>query len=79
MKVSYTEEDIIRFIYNETSPQENEIIREELINNFELRKTYQELLLTLNRLNEVKIQPSQTSINIILEYSQSMDSIKEVQ
>lgn len=69
MKQSYTEQDLIRFIYGEVEICEYFEMDYAIADNPGLRRSYQSLKSTLNLLPEVKVGPSFKSIENILEHS----------
>ena len=74
MKQIFTQKDLIRFLYGETDPVESDLIKEALFQDFELQNTYLELKATKNELDSVSYEPAQTSVDIILKHSQSLES-----
>jgi hypothetical protein len=70
MRNHFTPNDLIRFIYRETSSKEDAQIRLQLAEDSELAVEFHRLIETVNMLDELKLEPSETSINLILEYSQ---------
>ncbi len=71
MKMSYTENDLIRFIYGETSDAETKALQAELTANFELNESFQRLQKIHQLLDEGFKSPSQTSIDLIMEHSRN--------
>jgi len=70
MRNHFTPNDLIRFIYRETSSEEDAQIRLQLAEDSELAVEFNRLIETVNMLDEFKLEPSETSVNLILEYSQ---------
>ena len=73
MRKTYTPNDLIRFIYHETSTQEEQGIVEQLMNDTALMQEYRELVKTVTALDETPAEPHPTSISIIMEYSASLN------
>ena len=71
MSSTFTETDILRFIYAETSEEENRQIREELKKNLQLQSYYNRMKETMREMEELEFDPDPTTVNIILEYSAS--------
>ncbi|TNE80802.1 MAG: hypothetical protein EP332_06160 [Bacteroidetes bacterium] len=71
MSNTFTETDILRYLYGETTPAENKAIAEELKKNINLRSYYDRMVETQKELEKVFEEPDPTSVNIILEYSQA--------
>jgi len=67
MNSTITQEDILRYIYKDTSPQEHVLIEEAINKDRALKLFYLESLNTLKHLDMVTISPSPTSISIILD------------
>lgn len=76
MKRNFTQEDIINYIYGETSSEEANAIKEELSINEELNDYYQETLKVLNVLDSAFVEPSETTISILMENSKSSSSLE---
>ena len=70
MTQKFTQNDLIRFIYKETSVRENLAIQEALNNDFDLFVEYQELYQAYLQLPKVTFDPSKAAIQNILQYSQ---------
>lgn len=73
MTQTFTENDLIRFIYNETSEEESRLITEALWEDSQLRTEYGELSLLHKTLDGAMKSPRKTSIDRIMEYSKSLD------
>ncbi len=66
-----TQDNLVRFIYGETSAEEASLIQEALSSNFELKELYEQLLESKAELDKVRLQPSQKVIDNILNYSKN--------
>ena len=64
-----TSEDLIKYVYNETSEQKSATIQAALQTDWSLREMYQQLLNSQSELNEIKFSPRRESVNKILEYA----------
>lgn len=71
MRSTFTETDILRYLYGECSEQENRLIREELKKNLVLKSYYCKMKETIAELDTFEAEPDPTSVSIILEYSAS--------
>ena len=69
MTKTFTRDDLIRFIYKETTEDEYRAIESALLINDELFDQYQQLDSVRDILNGVRCSPSKTVINNILNYS----------
>jgi hypothetical protein len=66
-----TQNEIIRYIFNETSDSENVFIENCIIKDEELLNFYLECLEIREDLNKIELQPKEKSIINILEYSKN--------
>lgn len=67
--IKITPEELVRYIYNETSEQKTEKIRAALQTDWNLRETYEKLLNAQKNLTKTKLSPKPETINKILEYA----------
>lgn len=72
---TFTLDDVVRFIYDEMNEDEAHQIQKSMLLDDELMDMYQHLLVVKNTLdsNPVRKEPSQSSIDKILNYSRSYD------
>lgn len=70
MKQYYTQLDLIRFIYKETSAAESHSIREALTDDPLLMEEYQELYEGYLQMPKAKFSPKPTALQNILRYSE---------
>ncbi len=68
---TYTENDLIQFIYKETSMEESQRIAEAIQRDAELQEKFLELRDSSRKLPKVSFAPSKDSIRNILDYSSS--------
>lgn len=64
-----TTEELIQYIYKETSSEQNIIIKNTIDSNPPLREEYLDLLNTIEEMNQLSYSPSQTVIDNILRFS----------
>ena len=76
MNRKFTETDLIRYYYNETNPVENKRIVNALKEEPNLRKQYDSLRQTLDMLDGARMEPSDTTIDIIREHSGHFSSLE---
>jgi hypothetical protein len=69
---TFTQNDLIRFLYHETSEQEEREINKALICDSELQEQYKELIATKNQLDVARLEPSAIVVENILNYSRSL-------
>jgi hypothetical protein len=69
---TFTQNDLIRFLYHETSEEETKEINKALLCDSELQEQYKELNATHKQLNQTKLEPSAASIQNILNYARGL-------
>ena len=67
--IKITPEELVRYIYHETSDQKSAQIKAALQSDWNLRDTYDKLLSAHGKLDEIKFSPRKEAINKILEYA----------
>ena len=70
---TFTQDDLVRYIYQETTAEESIEIETALIFDEELSDQLNELKKTVDLLEQVQVKPSESSIDRILSYSKSYD------
>ena len=68
---TFTKDDLIRYIYRETTEQEEQEINQALTCDVELNRIYTDLCALKQELDHAQLEPSQQTITSILEYSRS--------
>jgi hypothetical protein len=66
---TFTQNDVIRYIYNETPEEESELIAYTLLTDSQLQTFYDEMLALKKDLNKIDIGPSERAIQNILASS----------
>ncbi len=69
MQQVYTEDDIIRYVYNEVSASEKVLIEKAMENQPSLFQAYNQLLEIKSRMDGVVLNPNASSVELILEHS----------
>ena len=69
----FTHDDLIRYVYEETAPDENRLIELALSEDMELLEQYHELLWLRKQMDGGMMNPSEKTINTILEYSKAVN------
>ena len=64
-----TPEELVRYLYNETSEQKTTVISAALATDLNLRETYEKLLSGHKNLNDTSYSPRPEAVNKILEYA----------
>ncbi|HXS54932.1 MAG TPA: hypothetical protein VN726_02340 [Hanamia sp.] len=67
--IKFTTEDLVRYLYNETSEQKTAMIKAALQSDWNLKETYENLVKSQKDLNEIEFSPRRESINKILDYA----------
>ncbi|MFZ6010104.1 MAG: hypothetical protein ACOYXT_07110 [Bacteroidota bacterium] len=68
---TFTQTDLIRYFYRETTEEEKKEIDKALICDSELMALYNELCAILKEMDESQLEPSSATILNILSYSRS--------
>lgn len=66
----FTTEDMIQYLYNETSPQMTSAIKAALESDWTLREKFEELQSTVKTLKPVVMSPRKQTIDFILNYAE---------
>lgn len=69
----FTHDDLIRYVYEETTAEENRLIEKALAIDNALLEQCQELQRIKEQLDGSMMSPSEKTINIILEYSKDFN------
>lgn len=72
MTKTFTQSDLVRFIYQETTEEEAQEINRVLASDPELQRQYRELLLSKNSLDKATLEPSAHAVENILTYVRGM-------
>ena len=73
MTKTFTQDDVIRYIYQETSEKENGEIEKAMLCDAQLQEMYKDFVSIKKDLNKSQKQPSEQVINNILNYSKSLN------
>lgn len=71
MHNNFTHEDLLRFFYNETSIEEKRSIERALKSDAHLKLDFEKLITSLDKLNEMTLEPSESSISIIMNFAKN--------
>ena len=66
---TFTQDDIIRYLYNETSNLERQEIAQAMLCDAELQHTCKKLSAVKNQLEVNLFEPSEKVVNAIIDYS----------
>jgi len=67
---NFTPEDLLQYLYNETSPAQTAEIKAALETDWSLREKFEVITSAQKRLEALKISPSQKTIENILNYAE---------
>ncbi len=67
---SITQEDLIQYVYNETSIERTAAIKMALDTDWGLREKYEEIMSTLKTLEKVNLSPRKKTVDAILAYAE---------
>lgn len=67
--IRFTPEDLVRYLYNETSEKKTAAITAALQTDWSLKESYDKLVASSKNLDTIKLSPRPESINKILEYA----------
>ena len=73
MTKTFTQNDLIRYIYHETTEEEAQEISRVLSFDMELQLHYRELLLVKNNLDKTQLEPSAMAVANILQYAHGLE------
>lgn len=72
--IKITPEDLVRYLYNETSEHKTADIKVALQTDWNLKESYETLLNSNENLNKIHFSPRPQSVNRILEYASKKQS-----
>ncbi len=67
---NFTPEDLLQYLYNETSPAQTAAIKAALETDWSLREKFEVITSAQSRLKALKMSPSQQTIDNILSYAE---------
>ncbi|MGC4100245.1 hypothetical protein [Ferruginibacter sp.] len=67
---NFTPEDLLLYLYNETSPAQTAAIKAALENDWSLREKFEVITAAQSKLETLKMSPSQQTIDNILNYAE---------
>ena len=73
MTKTLTRDDVLRYIYKETSDEETVAIEKRLLVNAPLMDFYSQTKETIRKINEIQLEPSIRSQQNIIDYSDSLN------
>lgn len=67
---NFTPEDLLLYLYNETSPSKSAEIKAVLETDWSLREQFEAIRSTQQKLETLKMSPSQQTVDSILNYAE---------
>lgn len=67
---SFTQEELLQYLYNETSTEKTAAIKAALHNNWDLREKFNLLKAAQQNLETIKLSPRKQTIDQILNYAE---------
>lgn len=77
MITTFTQDDLIRYLYHETTQEEDQEIRKALLNDAELRAMYASITSIKKEMDSALLDPSPQIVMNILNYSKSISAVKQ--
>ena len=68
-----TQEDLVRYLYDETSDKKSELVRDALDSDMNLRDSFETLLASKKNLENVELSPRPEAIDKILQYARKQE------
>lgn len=65
----FTQEDLLLYVYGETTPENASAITEAIQNDWQLKEEYQQIMLVKSQLDTVRLSPSRQTIDAIMDYA----------
>ena len=69
---TFTQHDLMRRLYLETSAEETKEIDKALLCDSQLQRQYQEMAVLKKELDQVRLEPSDATVKNILHYAQGL-------
>jgi hypothetical protein len=69
---TFTQNDLMRYLYQETTEEEAREISKALVCDPQLQSLYMELSTLKNEMDKIKLEPSSSTVLNILSYSKSL-------
>ena len=66
---SFTPEDLLQYVYKETSPEKTAAIAAAIESDYVLREKWETILAATKRLDALQYSPSQESVDKIMNYA----------
>ncbi len=73
---SFTQDDLVQYLYKETSPEKSAILKAALETEWILREKYEELSAAMNSMEKLSLSPRKIAVDKILKYAER--SVKKI-
>ena len=73
---SFTQEDIVQYLYKETSPEKSAILKAALETDWILHEKFEVISAAINSLENLRLSPRKIAVDNILNYAKR--SVKEL-
>ncbi len=67
---TYTMEDLLQYLYKETSPERTAAIKAAIESDWDLREKFETITSTVNKLEPVTLSPRDKTIDFIMNYAE---------
>jgi hypothetical protein len=67
---SFTQEDLVQYLYNETSPEKSAVLKAALETDWNLREKFDAISAAINSLEKLTLSPRQNAVDNILNYAE---------
>jgi hypothetical protein len=64
----FSPDDLVQYLYKETSERKTEAIKAALENDWELQESYKQMLAAQENLEEISVSPREEAVNKILQH-----------
>ena len=67
---SFTQEDLVQYLYNETSPEKSAVLKAALETDWILREKFEAISSAINSLEKLTLSPRKIAVDNILKYAE---------
>ncbi len=68
---NFTPEDLVQYLYNETSPEKSSALKAALLTDWSLREMYNVIVSAQKRLEAFELSPREEAVNKVLNYAKN--------
>ena len=73
----FSQEDLVQYLYSETSPQKSAAIKAALESDYLLRESFEALVSAQNQLDTLQLSPRQAAIDSLLRYAEKSVAVEQ--